>query len=281
MASEPLPPTLCVDRFEPLGHELLTLLRSLDRADWERPTSAGSWRVRDVAAHLLDTACRRVSLERDGVGLPPPEAPLSSDADLVAYLNRRNAEWVEACRRLSPAFLTTWMSDVEPRLAAVLRSLDPWSPARYGVSWAGEETSLNWFDTARELTERWHHQEQIRIAVEAPSLDDPFYVGPVMDAFLRALPFRYRAVEASEGTRIGLHLRGRDELRYVLLRAPAGWELRRGSEDRFDASLVTTTAVAWRSLTRGLHPNDARAQSQVSGRAALLEPFFGALAIVG
>ena len=37
----------------------------------------------------------------------------------------------------------------------------------FGVAWAGEERSPAWFDVARELTERWHHQAHIRLATGA------------------------------------------------------------------------------------------------------------------
>ena len=50
----PLPPLDAAPLFPDLHAELLALLRALDPADWERPTVAGAWRVRDVAAHLLD-----------------------------------------------------------------------------------------------------------------------------------------------------------------------------------------------------------------------------------
>jgi len=40
--------------FPDLHAELLALLRALELEDWERPAVAGAWRVRDVAAHLLD-----------------------------------------------------------------------------------------------------------------------------------------------------------------------------------------------------------------------------------
>ncbi len=42
--------------FRPLTREIVSLERRLAPADWERPTIAGRWRVRDVATHLLDTA---------------------------------------------------------------------------------------------------------------------------------------------------------------------------------------------------------------------------------
>jgi len=59
------------------------------------------------------------------------------------------------------------------------------------VSWAGEEESANWFDTAREFTERWHHQQQIRLAVNKPGIVTREFYFPVLDCFMRALPYAY------------------------------------------------------------------------------------------
>jgi hypothetical protein len=55
---------------------------------------------------------------------------------------------------------------------------------------AGEARSLNWFDTARELTERWHHQEQIRFATNLPGIMTRDLYHPVLDCFLRGLRIR-------------------------------------------------------------------------------------------
>jgi hypothetical protein len=72
------------------------------------------------------------------------------------------------------------------------------------VSWAGEEQSPMWFDVARELTERWHHQQQIRDAVGRP----PLYELPRARArHVRArVPYTYRDVDAPEGTTIVLRI---------------------------------------------------------------------------
>ena len=58
---EPLSPVYTADLFAPLGAELVSLLRGLGESDWTRPTLAGAWRVRDVAAHLLDGDLRKLS----------------------------------------------------------------------------------------------------------------------------------------------------------------------------------------------------------------------------
>ena len=72
----PLPVTDTRRAFRPLSVEIVGLLRSLSVEDWTLPTVAGSWRVRDVVAHLLDTALRRLSFHRDR-SMPPADAGAS------------------------------------------------------------------------------------------------------------------------------------------------------------------------------------------------------------
>src|SRR5881628_1788025 len=88
--------------FRPLCAEIVGTLRSLTPADWERPTIAPGWRVRDVAAHLLDTALRNLSIRRDRAVLA---AAPSSAADLAAFINGLNAAWVRVAERFSPRVL--------------------------------------------------------------------------------------------------------------------------------------------------------------------------------
>jgi hypothetical protein len=47
-----------------VGQELIGLLRSLAPGEWDTQTIAGTWKVRDVAAHLLDTVLRKLSMVR-------------------------------------------------------------------------------------------------------------------------------------------------------------------------------------------------------------------------
>ncbi|HXU32259.1 MAG TPA: maleylpyruvate isomerase N-terminal domain-containing protein [Thermoanaerobaculia bacterium] len=279
-ALEPVRPIHVADRFPALGRELLALLRSLARSDWEAPTVCPAWSVRDVAAHLLDTALRRLAFGRDRQPFPPPDGPIDSYAALVAFLNRLNAAWVAAFRRVSPEMLVDLLAAAEPQLANYFATLDPKAPA-LGVAWAGEETSEQWFDLARELTERWHHQQQIRLAVGAAPLDDPFYVAPVLDTFLRALPHRYREVEAPAGTAIGFSFSGREEYRFTLRRGAEGWTLLYGREPEGEsASVAMADETGWLLLTKGLTGSAARDRSRVVGEARWVDPFFETLAVM-
>src|SRR4051794_21347391 len=116
---EPLAPIHTADLFPGLNNELISLLRGLAPEDWERPTVAGAWRVRDVAAHLLDVSLRRLSMHRDG-HRPPPGEPIAGYGDLVRFLNRLNAEWVHAAQRLGPRVLTDLLEWTGPQVAAFL-----------------------------------------------------------------------------------------------------------------------------------------------------------------
>ena len=277
---EPLGALDTAPLFAGLGEELVALLRSLAPDQWALPTICPGWQVRDVAAHLLDSGLRRVSVDRDGHLAPPPAEPIASYRDLVRFLDRLNAEWVVAARRLSPRLLVELLHHLERRLPEVLGALDPNARARFAVSWAGEEESAVWFDVARELTERWHHQQQIRLAVGAPALDDPRWSRPVLETLLRALPHRYLALVANAETAVVVRVAGREEYVYTLLREAEAWRLWRGGASSPEATIALEEETAWRLLMHGMTPQEARARAEVTGDARLAEPFFGTLAVM-
>ena len=277
---EPVQPILVADLFPGLHAELISLLRGLSPEDWRRPTVAGAWTVQDVAAHLLDVQLRRLSAQRDGARLPPPEPPLAGYDDLVAFLNRLNAEWVAAARRLSGRVLTDWLDLAGRQLADFMAALDPFAPAPISVAWAGEETSLVWFDMAREYTEHWHHQQQIRDAVGAPPLTSRQWLHPVLDTFLRALPHAYREVEAAEGTRVVFEITGEAGGEWTLVKERPAWTLYSGDPTEAGCRVRMDQDTAWRRLTKGLSPEQALARMEIAGDRALGEPVARMLSVM-
>jgi len=192
--------------FPILHAKLVDLLRALEGPEWEMPTVAGMWRVKDVAAHLLDTQQRLVSRLRGEPASPPP--PIRSNADLVAFIDRLNADGIRRYRRLDPSELIALLEEGASVFADHHRSADPWAEAPFGVSWAGEETSANWFHTAREFTERWHHQQQIRFATAKPGIMTHELYHPVLDCFMRALPVAYRERAGANATYLRVNVAG-------------------------------------------------------------------------
>jgi uncharacterized protein (TIGR03083 family) len=271
-------PIETADLFRPLHEGLIALLRGLAPEDWERPTLAGKWRVRDVAAHLLDTSLRRLSLQRDGYRLGL-ESPIDGYRALVAYLNRLNADWVRAAERLSPRLLVELLEATGPPVAELFLSLPPHEPAIFPVAWAGETRSENWFDIGREYTERWHHEAQIREAVGAPLLTGRRWLHPVLELSLYALPVALRDA-GSEGSRVAVEISGESGGTWSLVRTGPSWSLFRGEAAGPALRARMDADTAWRLFFNALSMEEARARISFTGDAALAERVLSARGVM-
>jgi uncharacterized protein (TIGR03083 family) len=276
---KPLAPLYTAELFPPLYAELITLLEGLTPEDWERPTVAGSWRVRDVAAHLLDVDLRKLSVNRDG-HLPPPDEPIDGYGDLVKFLNRLNADWVAAARRLSPRVLVKLLSAVGPEVSRLVASLPPHGPALFPVAWAGEDRSENWFDIGRDYTERWHHQMQIRDAVGAPPLLEDRWLHPLLDLSVRALPRAYESISAREETAVVFEVTGREGEVWSVIREGGNWQIRQGAASKPAAIVRAEADTAWRLLYNALPRAAALERVSVEGDSALVEPFLSTRSVM-
>jgi hypothetical protein len=241
---------------------------------------APAWSVREVALHLLDGNLRTLSMLRDGYfGLPGPGS--NSYEELVAYLNRLNAEWVTAGQRLSPQVIT-WLLEISgPAYNAYLRELDPVAPATFAVGWAGEQESPNWFHIARDYTEKWHHQQQIRQAVgQQDPLMRPDLYEPFLATCVRALPHHYRHVATAPGLAVQVTITGSGGNTWYLYRSALGWELAHTPVGDVSATITIDGSVAWRLFTKSLPRVQAENHIQVTGDKYLTEPVYSLLAVM-
>jgi uncharacterized protein (TIGR03083 family) len=277
---KPVEPIFVAELFGEIHEELLKLLRSLSDDDWYKPTVAGAWQVRDIAAHLLDSDIRRLSFQRDKAPVVPPDKAIESYRDLVDFLNQLNADWVKAAKRISPQLLVEFLTLTGAQVAELLKSLDPFGPALFGVAWAGEEGSLNWFDIAREYTEKWHHQQQIRDAVGAAPLTSRKWFFPVLDTFLRGLPHTYRETAAEDGTRIAFTVTGEAGDQWTLSREVGVWKLYSGGSEMSACEVRMDQDTAWRLLTKGLSRDEAATRVEFTGDATLGQPILGMLSVM-
>jgi uncharacterized protein (TIGR03083 family) len=273
-----LSPILTAHLFPLIESPLIELLRSLSAEEWQTQTVSPQWKVKDVAAHLLDTQLRKLSLVRDGCA---PELPAADPPfDLAALINRLNQEGISVYGRLSPPVLIELMELASRRSAEFHQSLDPFAESAFPVSWAGEEVSRNWFDTAREFTERWHHQQQIRLATGRPGIMTPELYHPVLDCFLRALPHTYRNMPAAKGTLLRVDIAGDCGGTWRLLREPDRWRLVAASPFVPACRVSIPQEIAWRIFTKGIDRAAAKAQAQMEGDRRLAEPVLSMVAIV-
>jgi uncharacterized protein (TIGR03083 family) len=272
-------PILCAHLLRRVDERLIELLSSLAPGEWDLQTIAPLWKVRDVAAHLLDTVLRKLSMVRDSCYVETVN--IRSPDDLITLVNRLNQEGVTVYRRLSPNVLIDMMKEACEQSARFHESLDPFAQAVFAVSWAGEERSLNWFDTARELTERWHHQQQIRLATNRPGLMTPELYHPVLDCLARGLPHVYRDVEAPVGTLLLLEISGECGGRWCLFKGSTGWHFVKPFDEKFASRVTIPQELAWRVFTKGIDRDSARAQIAFEGNRDLGEKVLQLTAIVG
>jgi uncharacterized protein (TIGR03083 family) len=277
---EPVQPILTAPLFPGLHRELMALVRGLSPSDWEKPTRAGSWRVRDVAAHLVDSALRKLTFQRDGVPPPPPPAPITDAASLLAYLDALNAEWVSAARRIGPRLLADLLELTGRQLAEFVASLDPDAEALFPVAWAGEDVSRNWMDIGREYTERWHHEQQIREAVGVPLLLQREWLFPVLDISMRALPHAYREVAAEAGAAVVVHVTGAAGGSWSLRRESRGWTLFAGDAGQALCRVTADADTTWRVFFKAIAPAAAAARVSIDGDSRLGRVFLGTLAVM-
>jgi uncharacterized protein (TIGR03083 family) len=263
----------------PLHNELLGLLRSLSPEDWLRPTVAREWKVRDVAAHLLDGQLRVLSLRRDQLNLKPDVA-INSYADLVGWLNRLNADWVKVSARLSPPVLIQMLEVTGPQVAEYFSSLDPNATAKFAVSWAGDHESPNWFDIGREYTEHWHHQQQIRDAAEKSLLLERKWFHPLADICMRALPHHYANVTATDGATVSFAIGAGEGGEWSLVRESNRWQLLQGVTPDATSTVATDADTAWRIFFKGLRREEALARVTIRGDRTLGEAFCSVLAVM-
>lgn len=145
---------------------LVDLLDALGPDEWSRATVCPGWAVHDVAGHILHDYVRRLSAGRDG----HPGPDFGPDETLAAFLTRTNEDFVRTARQISPRLMTDLLAHLGARLDAAWSSRQLSDPAGLDVSWAapGVQAPL-WLDIAREFSEFWVHQQQIRDAVGRPA----------------------------------------------------------------------------------------------------------------
>ena len=278
-------PVMVRELFPELRECLLGLLGGLTEAQWQAPTVCAGWSVHDVALHLLGVTVANISRRRDGYAgnfstFVPAGAGLDDPDTLVAALNAWNEAWVLAARRISPRLLCHLLDVTGQELEAHFRSLDLMAPGD-PVNWAGPHPAPVWLDVAREYTEHWTHQAQIRDALGAPALDTPRLFAPVLATFMHALPYTLRTVARPPGTRLELVIRGPAGGRWVVERFPQGWAFVDGQGVAFAARVSLDQDTAWRLVTKGLSPADALARVELAGDPELARAALGMVAIIG
>lgn len=271
-------PVIVVPLFPELHDALLNLLNGLTPAEWARPTVCQNWSVKDVVAHLLAGDVGILSRKRDQHF--PPNSAINSWEDLVLLINRLNAEWTTAMRRVSPRVMVDLLSSTGPQVSEYFASLDPHTMGG-PVDWAGSGPAPVWLDLAREYTERWHHQQQIRDAVNKPGMKSPRYLQPILETFVRAIPHTFRDSKFPARTSIVLAVTGECAAAWSVVKEEGVWQLYRGLIDEPTAQITIGEDALWRLFTKAISPDDAIKHFLSRGNDDLVRTLLETIAIIG
>lgn len=252
-----------------LDRKLIALLKSLTPGEWEAQTVARLWKVKDVVAHLLDGNVRILSMLRDGYA--GEKASVNSYGDLVNFLNALNADWVKAFKRVSPAMLIALHEATGKSYCDYYASLDPMGKAGFAVDWAGENESKNWMHIAREYTEKFLHQQQIRDAVHNQELMTREFFYPFIDIFMLALPHTFRNTVAPNGTLIKLVVTGDAGGAWYLYRLSDQWKPAIETRQKPAAEIILDPDDSWKLFSKSVRPAQIRDRIVIHGDEALAE----------
>lgn len=257
--------------FPELYSELKNLLQNLSIDKWNYPTSSSKWTVKDIVSHLVDTDLRRISFQRDNFIPSPNSKQIRNDKELLEHINYINNSWVEVSKRLSPTILIDLLNYVSVEIPKLLSSLDMEDEALFGVSWAGEEKSKCWFDIAREYTEKWYHQQQIRMAVNKPLLVEQKWLYPLLDTFIRGLPNIYQKnIPYSNNGIVFLCVEDISNGNWILKKNKT-WELFVGDTLEYSSKVIMNADTAWRMFSRNIYKEEARRRITIKGDIVLGE----------
>lgn len=160
--------------------DLRVILENISEADWDRPTPAAGWTVRDQLSHLayFDGAAR--------LSMVDPDAFRAVRAEAVADIEKFVHSTLAYGRGISGAELLDRFTEERRTLVEAARAM----PDGARVPWYGPDMAVPSSITAR-IMETWAHGQDV---ADALGVARPLTarIRHVCDIGLRARPFAYR-----------------------------------------------------------------------------------------
>ena len=259
-------PVLTAHLFPGLLQELIDVLKSLTPEEWDLSTPCPGWSVHNLAAHILADEVGQLSMGRDDYDVSLIDA--NNWTSLVMGLNDLNEQWVTAMRRVSPRLMIDLLQSTGEQVNCYLQSLDPHSTGPV-VSWASPDPAPMWLHIAREYTERWHHQQQIREAVGRPLLTGTDWFAPVLATFVHGLPMSYSVVASSIGTKVRVTISGDSGGSWVVARTDSNWVLCEDVLGKSDAQIKIDEIDAWKLFAKSIAKDVVKSRVEIEGDAQL------------
>jgi uncharacterized protein (TIGR03083 family) len=191
-----------VDTGAAAAGDVIALLRSLDDADWDRPTDLAGWDVRAVAAHLAHLESELAGIEQQPVEVPELE-------HITSPMGYYTEQGPIARREWPPARITDELERAVATRLAALRAEPPTdgsaAPPRTpgGIGWNWETLLSN------RVVDLWMHEQDIRRAVGRPGGMDTAGAEHTVSVFARSFGYVVgKRVAPPGGTTVVLDVTG-------------------------------------------------------------------------
>lgn len=188
--------------------------------------------------------------------------------------------WTSATKRLSPQVIIKLLEITGKEYNEHLQTLNLFDKAIFSVTWAGQETSPNWFHIAREYTEIFLHQQQIRDAVGKPGnmTKELFY--PLVDTFMFAFPHSFSNVLAKNGTTVSIEVSTDIGGIWNIIKTNAGWELDKSKTIDTDARIIIEPETVWKLFSKSWRPEQVRDKVKILGDSTLAKQALNIVAVM-
>lgn len=262
--------------FGPRHGALSALLHDLPEEAWNAATPCPGWAVRDITAHIVGDHLGRLARGRDGHD--HPESPRPREP-LPQFIDRLNQRMVDVARGWSTRILLDQLEHTGRQIVEFWDHVDM-DALGEPVTWASPEPAPAWLDAARDFTEYWTHEQQIRDAVNRPGGQEPPVAHLVIDTFLRALPQTLNGVDGGDAPTLLFTVSGPGGGDWTCTWDPAGWSIDRRMTSTPDAIVVLDTDTTWRLATRGIEPDEARRRAVVHNPGPVTDRALTLLSII-
>lgn len=261
--------------------ELLDVLRALRPEEWQLPTVCAGWSIHDIALHLLNGDLRFIAARRDGYQSShgPTVQPPYGRVEVTALVDEINNRWIAGARWMSPRQVMDQLERSGIEYAETLATIDM-NAAGIPVDWIQPGPAPAWMDIAREFTERWIHQQQIRDAAGCRLLNDRWALYPVFDTFMLALPNALREVDVPIGATVRLTIRGESGCTWIVHKTGDGWEFGGDRGTQPHATVALDQDTAWRLYTKGIAREDAFPRIERAGDPTAIEALIGMVTVL-
>lgn len=106
---------------------------------------------------------------------------------------------------------------------------------------------------------------QIRDVLQKPGLNEKHLYHPVLDTFMRALPYHYRKFGRKEGFVLCVNITGESGGEWHLFREKASWKAVSMTDKQPDTIVTIDSDIAWKIFTKWIDKKAIRNRIRIEG----------------